>query len=48
MVREVLGREEIHVAEAPTDSSAKSIGQTTPEFLNACCQHAEKQQKTKP
>jgi len=37
MVREVLGREEIHVAEAPTDSPAMSIGETTPEFLNACC-----------
>jgi len=37
MVREVLGREEIHVAEAPSDSPAISIGETTPEFLNACC-----------
>jgi AraC-like DNA-binding protein len=37
MVRELLGREEIHVAETPSDSSAMSIGQTTPEFLNACC-----------
>lgn len=36
-VREVLGREEIHVAEAPPDSSAMSTGETTPEFLNACC-----------
>src|SRR6266566_1764046 len=37
MVRELLGREEIHVAEAPSDSPAMSIGKTTPEFLNACC-----------
>ena len=37
MVRELLGREEIHMAEAPSDSPAMSIGKTTPEFLNACC-----------
>jgi AraC-like DNA-binding protein len=37
MVRELLGREEIHVAAAPSDSPAMSIGKTTPEFLNACC-----------
>jgi AraC-like DNA-binding protein len=37
MVREVLGREEIHVAEAPSDRPAMSIGESTPEFLNACC-----------
>ena len=37
MVRELLSREEIHVAEAPSDSLAMSIGETTPEFLNACC-----------
>ncbi len=37
MVRELLSREEIHVAEAPSDSLAMSIGVTTPEFLNACC-----------
>ena len=37
MVRELLGREEIHVAETPSDSPAMSIGNTTPEFLNACC-----------
>jgi AraC-like DNA-binding protein len=37
MVRDVLGREEIHVAEAPSDRPAMSIGETTPEFLNACC-----------
>ena len=37
MVRELLSREEIHVAEPPSDSPAMSIGETTPEFLNACC-----------
>ncbi len=37
MVRELLSREEIHVAEAPSASPAMSIGETTPEFLNACC-----------
>jgi len=37
MVRELLSSEEIHVAEAPSDSPAMSIGETTPEFLNACC-----------
>jgi AraC-like DNA-binding protein len=37
MVRELLSREEIHVAEAPPDSPAMSTGETTPEFLNACC-----------
>jgi AraC-like DNA-binding protein len=37
MVRQLLGREEIQVAEAPFDSLAMSIGETTPEFLNACC-----------
>jgi AraC-like DNA-binding protein len=37
MVRELLGREEIHGASAPSDSPAMSIGKTTPEFLNAFC-----------
>jgi AraC-like DNA-binding protein len=37
MVRELLGREEIHVAEAPSDSPAMSTGKTTPQFLSACC-----------
>jgi AraC-like DNA-binding protein len=37
MVRELLSREEIHVAEAPPDSPGLSIGETTPEFLSACC-----------
>lgn len=38
MVRELLNREEIQVAEPPpTSSPAISIGETTPEFLSACC-----------
>lgn len=37
MVRELLGREEIHVEEPLSGSPAMSIGETTPEFLNACC-----------
>lgn len=37
MVRELLGREEIHVGEAPPDAPAMSTGETTPEFLSACC-----------
>jgi AraC-like DNA-binding protein len=36
MVRELLSREEIHVADAPLDSPAMSTGETTPEFLSAC------------
>jgi AraC-like DNA-binding protein len=37
MVRELLSRDEIHVADSPSDSPAMSIGETTPEFLSACC-----------
>ena len=37
MVRELLSREEIHVTDALSDSPAMSIGETTPEFLSACC-----------
>ena len=37
MVRELLSREEIHVAELRSHSPAMSIGETTPEFLDACC-----------
>jgi AraC-like DNA-binding protein len=37
MVRELLGREEIQVAEAPSDSPAMATGETTVEFLSACC-----------
>jgi len=36
-VRELLSREEIHVAEPPPDSPAMAVGQTTAEFLGACC-----------
>ena len=37
VVREVLSREEIHVAEATSDSPGMAIGETTMEFLSACC-----------
>ena len=37
MVRELLALEEIHVEQAPPDSPAMSTGETTPQFLNACC-----------
>jgi len=37
MVREVLGREEFHGAEATPESPAMSTSETTPEFLGACC-----------
>jgi AraC-like DNA-binding protein len=37
MVRELLSREEIQVAEAPSDSPAMATGETTAEFLSACC-----------
>ncbi len=36
-IRELLVSEEIHVPQASSDSPAISIGETTPEFLNACC-----------
>jgi AraC-like DNA-binding protein len=36
-IRELLGREEIHVAEAPPDSPAMATGEATVEFLSACC-----------
>lgn len=36
-IRELLAREEMHVPEAPADSPAMCTGETTPEFLNACC-----------
>jgi len=36
-VRELLAREEIHVADEASDGPAMSIGENTPEFLNACC-----------
>ena len=37
MVRELLAPEEIHVEESPPDSPAMYTGETTPQFLNACC-----------
>jgi AraC-like DNA-binding protein len=37
VIRELLSREEIHVAEAPADSPAMAIGEATVEFLSACC-----------
>jgi AraC-like DNA-binding protein len=37
IVRELLGREEIHFADARSGSPAMSLGETTPEFLSACC-----------
>jgi hypothetical protein len=37
VVRELLSREEIQVAEAPSDIPAMSTGETTVEFLSACC-----------
>jgi AraC-like DNA-binding protein len=37
VVRELLGREEIQVAEAPSDSPGMATGETTVPFLSACC-----------
>jgi AraC-like DNA-binding protein len=37
MVRELLGREEIRVAEAPSEGPGMATGETTVEFLSACC-----------
>jgi AraC-like DNA-binding protein len=37
MVRELLNREDAHVAEAPSDSPGMATGETTAEFLSACC-----------
>jgi AraC-like DNA-binding protein len=37
LVRELLGREEIQVAEAPSDCPGMATGETTVEFLGACC-----------
>jgi AraC-like DNA-binding protein len=37
VIRELLSREEIHVAEAPSDSPAMATGALTAEFLSACC-----------
>src|SRR5580692_412326 len=37
VVRELLSREEIEVAETGSDSPGLALGETTEEFLNACC-----------
>ena len=37
VVRELLSREEVQVAETSADSPAMSTGETTVEFLEACC-----------
>src|ERR1700677_1306474 len=37
VVRELLSREEVGVAEAPSEGPGMSIGETTVEFLSACC-----------
>ena len=37
VVRELLAREEIPVPDAPPDTPAMAIGETTVEFLSACC-----------
>jgi AraC-like DNA-binding protein len=37
VVRELLRREEIEVAETPSDSPGMAMGETTVEFLSACC-----------
>jgi len=37
LVRELLSREEIEVPETPSDTPGMAVGETTPEFLNACC-----------
>jgi AraC-like DNA-binding protein len=37
VVRELLSREEIQVGEAPSDSPGMATGETTVEFLSACC-----------
>jgi AraC-like DNA-binding protein len=37
VVRELLAKEEIRVADAPSDSPALAVGETTVEFLSACC-----------
>jgi AraC-like DNA-binding protein len=37
VIRELLSHEEIHIAEAPSDSPAMATGALTAEFLSACC-----------
>jgi len=45
IVRELLGREEVHVAETPRDDCAMCTAETSPEFLGACCRLLEILQK---
>ncbi|HKN77069.1 MAG TPA: AraC family transcriptional regulator [Candidatus Acidoferrum sp.] len=37
VIRELLSRDEIHVAEPPPNSPAMATGEATVEFLSACC-----------
>jgi AraC-like DNA-binding protein len=37
VIRELLSREEIQVADAPSDNPAMATGEATVEFLSACC-----------
>ena len=37
LIRELLSRNEIRLAEAPSDAPAMATGEATPEFLGACC-----------
>jgi AraC-like DNA-binding protein len=37
VIRELLSREEIHLADPPADSPAMATGEVTVEFLSACC-----------
>ena len=41
VVRELLSREEIHVADAPSGSPAMATGETTVELLDACCRFVD-------
>src|ERR1017187_3020052 len=41
VVRELLSREEIQVAETPSDSPGMATGETTVEFLSACCRFVD-------
>ncbi len=45
IVRELLGHEEVHVAEPSPESCAMCTGETTPEFLGACCRLLDLLQK---
>ncbi len=41
LIRELLSREEIQIAEAASDTPAMATGEATPEFLSACCRLIE-------